>query len=232
MPPPKKPTRPNLTLVRNPPDAANTSSATRRELDAFKPLELYPCGKWNPKESGWLDPGEPTPEWLLPIVAQGPRPVFEMESVRPRLRPGDIDSDMVFAALELVHRGKTSAARTKLEDALAVDHRCLDAHAHLGMLDFDRKPKQAREHYERGLAIGDASVGRDFDGVLFWGLHGNRPYLRCLHGVALCAWRLRDFRAALIAFERLLWLNPDDNQGARFGLAEAREGRKWTRDHG
>jgi hypothetical protein len=45
MPPPKKPTRPNLTLVRNPPNDSGAPSRARRELDAFKPLDLAHRGR-------------------------------------------------------------------------------------------------------------------------------------------------------------------------------------------
>ena len=110
---------------------------------------------------------------------------------------------------------------------LARDLRCLDAHAHLGNLVFDRSPTEAQRHYEIGLSIGALSLGKKFDGVLAWGLVDNRPCLRCLHGVGLRAWRLRDLPAAAAGFRRLLWLNPSDNQGARFNLAAVEAGKTW-----
>ena len=58
----------------------------------------------------------------------------------------------------------------------------------------------------------------------------NRPYLRCLHGYGLCLWRLGYFDEAEEMFERMLWLNPVDNQGARFLIAEVREKRPWRPD--
>lgn len=73
-----------------------------------------------------------------------------------------------------------------------------------------------------GAAIGRLSLGPKFDGVLLWGYLGNRPYLRCLHGAGLCLWRLGFFKEAKDVYERMLWLNPSDNQGARFILPEVR----------
>jgi hypothetical protein len=44
----------------------------------------------------------------------------------------------------------------------------------------------------------------------------NRPFLRCMHGFGLCRGRLRRFEEAGNIFNRMLWLNPSDNQGVRF----------------
>ena len=55
----------------------------------------------------------------------------------------------------------------------------------------------------------------------------NRPYLRCMHGYGLCLWRLRRFEEAERVFERMLWLNPSDNQGARFLIDQARAKIAW-----
>jgi tetratricopeptide (TPR) repeat protein len=55
----------------------------------------------------------------------------------------------------------------------------------------------------------------------------NRPYLRCLHGYGLCLWRLNRFDEAAAVFTRMLWMNPSDNQGARFNLNEVRAGTPW-----
>ena len=56
----------------------------------------------------------------------------------------------------------------------------------------------------------------------------NRPYLRCLHGYALCLWRIGGFEDAMEVIEELLWINPSDNQGARYHLAQLRAGVPWT----
>ena len=75
--------------------------------------------------------------------------------------------------------------------------------------------------------IGNLSLGPDFSAVLPWGLISNRPYLRCLHGYGLCLWRLKRFDEAIAVFSRMLWMNPSDNQGARFNLADLQAGRTW-----
>lgn len=57
-----------------------------------------------------------------------------------------------------------------------------------------------------------------------------REDLCCLHGYGLCLWRLGYFDEAEEMFERMLWLNPVDNQGVRFLIAEVREKRPWRPD--
>jgi len=68
----------------------------------------------------------------------------------------------------------------------------------------------------------------DFNDLLLWGHLNNRPFLRALKGFALCLWRQGEFDQARRSIERLLALNPPDNQGARFLLGDIGEGIPWT----
>jgi hypothetical protein len=112
-------------------------------------------------------------------------------------------------------------------DLCQADLRCLDAHAHLGNLAFDAWPKIAVRHYEVGFRIGELSLGDGFDRVLPWGWIDNRPFLRCMHGFGLCLWRLDRFEEATCIFDRMLWLNPSDNQGVRFLTDDVRAKVAW-----
>jgi len=51
--------------------------------------------------------------------------------------------------------------------------------------------------------------------------------LRCLHGYGLCLWRLGKVAEAKRVFERILSLNPKDNQGIRDCWQDIREKRSW-----
>jgi hypothetical protein len=130
-------------------------------------------------------------------------------------------------AAELAQAGDVEAARELLMEVLCVDLRCIDAHAHLGNLLFDRWPKDAIEHYDIGVKLGELSLGPTFDGLLPWGMLYNRPFLRCLKGFGLCLWRLGRTAEAHLVFERILALNPSDNQGIRFCWFNLRQGRTW-----
>jgi hypothetical protein len=45
------------------------------------PLRLEDEGIWSPDAQYWGEEGQPIDEWAKPIVARGPRPMFEMEQV-------------------------------------------------------------------------------------------------------------------------------------------------------
>jgi|CXWL01.1.fsa_nt_gi hypothetical protein len=201
----------------------------RSDVEALglEPLALHEQGEWDPLTEYWGEEGEPVAEWAKPIIARGKRPMFEMEQVLPGADPQDFDADPFVEASELNAGGDRASARDVLMNLLARDLRCLDAHAHLGNFEFDHRPAQALRHYDVGLSIGTFSLGKTFDGVLPWGLIDNRPFLRCLLGAALCWWRLGKTREAAGLFRRMLWLNPNDNQGARFNLVAIEAGRTW-----
>ncbi len=73
-------------------------------------------------------------------------------------------------AAELHRAGYHRDAARLLEGLLAIDIRCIDAWAHLGLIAFDtRGPGPARELYETGVAIAERSLPDGFDAVLPWG---------------------------------------------------------------
>lgn len=191
------------------------------------PLRLVDQGlDWDPAQ-GWMgDLADELPECLVPVIAAGPRRAYEFEQVVP----GDddpYDDGPILRALDAAHRGDRPGARRMLKALLAADVRCLDAHAHLGAMAFEFSAKRALPFFAEGVAIGELSIWEGFDGVLPWGLIDNRPFLRSLHGLGLCLWRLEDFEAALQVFDALLWLNPVDDQGARDLIALVRAGHPW-----
>jgi hypothetical protein len=169
------------------------------------PLRLEENGMWDPEEQYWGEEGDPIQDWEKPIIARGPRPEFEMEQVLPGGDPDDPFSDPITEANDLKEAGNHLTAEKILMALCEADLRCLDAHAHLGNLVF----------------------GDGFDGVLLWGHINNRPFLRCLHGYGLCLWRMGRFNEAGRVFERMLWLNPPDNQGVRFLIEEVRARKMW-----
>ena len=225
-----KPSRPSRRAGRDT-LAANVESV-RLDIAALGlvPLKLEQRGIWNPQEHYWGDEGEPIEKWAKRIIAWGPRPEFEMEQVLPCADPEDPMDDPITESVDRKESGDRSGARTILMNLCRADLRCLDAHAHLGNLEFDRLPAKAIRHYEAGVRVGELSLGSTFEGLLPWAWIDNRPFLRCLHGYGLCLWRLRKFKQAADVFERMLWLNPSDNQGARFMVDQARARMQWRPD--
>ena len=191
------------------------------------PLRLENMGIWDPKEHYWGEKNDPIEEWAKPIIAWGPRPEFEMEQVLPGADAEDPFSDPITDATDLHDAGDVRGARKILMGLCESDLRCLDAHAHLGNFCFDRRPQEAIRSYEVGLRIGELSLGEEFEGVLPWGYIDNRPFLRCMQGFGLCLWRLGRFEEAGRVFDRMLWLNPSDNQGVRFLIGEVQARKVW-----
>jgi hypothetical protein len=196
------------------------------------PLRLQDMGIWDPKQHYWGEEGEPIEEWAKPIIAWGPRPEFEMEQVLPGADPEDPFSDPITEATDLMDAGDGAGAKKILMGLSEADLRCLDAQAHLGNLVFDNMPEFAIRHYAAGLRIGELSLKDDFDGLLPWGHIDNRPFLRCMHGYGLCLWRLGRLEEAGGVFDRMLWLNPSDNQGARFLIQPIKAGMTWEQGRG
>ena len=205
--------------------------STRLDVSALRlvPLKLEDRGIWDPREEYWGEPGEPIDDWAKPIIARGPRPEFEMEQVLPGMDPDDLDSDPITESNDLRDAGDARDAYTILMELCEADIRCLDAHAHLGNFVFDR-PAEAIRHYDAGVRIGELSLGHSFGGLLPWGHIDNRPFLRCMHGYGLCCWRLGRFEDAETVFDRMLWLNPSDNQGVRGLMGPVRQRLNWEED--
>jgi len=65
--------------------------ATRIDVKALNlvPLALCGMGIWDPEEAYWGEEDDPIEEWAKPIIAWGPRPLFEMEQVLPGENPQD-----------------------------------------------------------------------------------------------------------------------------------------------
>lgn len=203
--------------------------STRLDVEALDlmPLGLESRGMWDPKEQYWGEEDEPIEEWAKPIIGYGPRPMFEMERVLPAENTGDLFDDPIVRSNELYHAGERAEAEKILMELCQADLRCIDAHSHLGNLVFDHSPREAIRHYEVGLRIGELSLGKDFADVLQWMHIDNRPFLRCMHGYGLCLWRLGRFDEAERVFDRMLWLNPSDNQGVRFLIDDVKDRTAW-----
>jgi hypothetical protein len=192
------------------------------------PLHLHERGLWDARKHYWGDEDQPDEDWAKPIIARGSRPMFEMEQVLPGEDPDDPFDDPITKSVDLRDAGDIEGSYKILSDLCEADLRCLDAHAHLGNFLFDHRPKDAIRHYEVGLRIGELSLPQGFEGLLPWACIDNRPFLRCLVNYGLGLWRLGRRDEAERTFERALWLNPTDNQGARFLLARVKAGIPWS----
>ncbi len=196
------------------------------------PLTLTAVGEWDPARAYWGEEGEPREDWAEAIIARGRRQMFEMEQVLPGRDLEEPFTDPICESIDLREAGDLAGAEEILAGLLEIEMRCLDAHAHLGHLDFPFRPHWALLHYEVGVRIAELSLVEGFEGLLPWPVIENRPFLRCLHGFGLCLWRLERWEDAEQVFERLLWLDPADHMGIRFLLPDVRAREAWTEGEG
>lgn len=203
----------------------------------LKPLHLYDTQEvWDPENIEWVQDmklkrgsRESQDKWLKPVIAYGPRQMYTIENVIPGEKPGVL-SNPLNDAEEWMDGGNYRKAYDILMKILESDLRCLDAHNDLAYLAFDKTPELALKHYEVGVRIGELSLNEGFNGVLWWYSLDNRPFLRCMHGYGLCLWRLKRLKESEDVFNRMLWLNPSDNQGVRYLMDDVKHGRAWKAD--
>jgi hypothetical protein len=182
---------------------------------------------WIAGDEYWGEPGGVVPVPLVEVIAGGARRGYEFE----QLLPGGDDPDardVIEEALALRDGGQHERAEAVLRGVAEWDLRCLDAHAHLGLLAFAAGDVEAAfAHYAAGVWVAEQSLPEDFDGVLSWGWVDNRPFLRCLHGLMISAWRLGELEQGETLCWALLWLNPGDHLGASDLLAKLIAGEPW-----
>lgn len=216
-------------------DAYASGTVDGARIDIAK-LELEPLplheGELTELRRGYEPYRRPDPyAGLWRRLTAKPRASYVLDPIAWGAFPGaDLEDLPVCDAAELREAGDEEGARELLMGVLHRDLRCIDAHAGLGNIEFERRPQDAMVHFEIGMRITELSLPPGFDGVLLWGSIYNRPYLRCLHGYGLCLWRLGRYMEAQQTFERILSLNPNDNQGVRACWDDVRTGRAWEAD--
>ncbi|MDQ6603371.1 MAG: hypothetical protein M3Z19_11670 [Chloroflexota bacterium] len=139
-----------------------------------------------------------------------------LPAVAPRT-PLEAAQELVYQALEASGPRRVRLAR----EALARSPDCADAYVLLAEATSD--PQQARRLYEEGMeaglrALGPASFAEDVGH--FWGIVETRGYMRACQGLAAVLWALGEQEAAIGHAREMLRLNPGDNQGVRYPLAE------------
>lgn len=106
--------------------------------------------------------------------------------------------------------------------ALELSEDCADAYVILAENDAKDR-KQALELFRKGMEAGQRaldpemfrrSVGR------FWEVMETRPYMRARLGLAECLWEIGKKDEAVGHLRDLMRLNPSDNQGVRYILAQ------------
>lgn len=125
--------------------------------------------------------------------------------------------DLAFAAME----ARTNAeARRLAKKALKLDPDCVDALVTLNDLDT-HTTKDFIAGLEKAIAAGERSLGAKFireNEGMFWQLIETRPYMRALAQLGAQMASAGMSMDAIRVCERMLELNPNDNQGVRDSL--------------
>ena len=83
--------------------------------------------------------------------------------------------------------------------------------------------EEALEFYRKGVQAGEQALGpkgfKEYAGH-FWGFLETRPYMRARAGLAATLNLLGEVHSAISHYQDMLRLNPNDNQGIRYVLAE------------
>ena len=136
------------------------------------------------------------------------------------VEPSELDQvyDDFDIACELIEQGSISQAEKLFRDVIHKAPLHIDAIHHLAIiLDGTGKSEEARQLWNEGVEIGRSAFSKKFESGdhLDWGWLENRPFLRCLDGLAIRTLEDGDIDKAKSMFEELLSFNPNDNQGVR-----------------
>jgi ActR/RegA family two-component response regulator len=111
--------------------------------------------------------------------------------------------------------------RTMAEHALESSPDCVDAYVILAEGERDRAA--AASLLEKAVEVGEQLLGSKFLAKYegdYWAECEARPYLRARVALARCLWDAGQGESALDHYREVLRLNPPDNLGVRYALAE------------
>ena len=134
----------------------------------------------------------------------------------PKLRKAQ---DIMYQAFEETNPAKRISLAHK---ALKTSDKCADAFVLLAEEQADTVAR-ALEYYQKGVDAGERALGNDYFKEAvghFWGIMETRPYMRARAGLAECLIKLNQVDGAVEHYRDMLRLNPNDNQGLRYIVAE------------
>jgi tetratricopeptide (TPR) repeat protein len=147
--------------------------------------------------------------------------------------------DTLDRGLDLLEHGDEEEAGRYFFKSIEIDPTYADGYNHLANIVWRKGDwKQAEGLYRKALGCAEPEA-KDIPEGGFWGILESRPYMRALHGLGLTLWRQGRLEDAISIFERMLKLNPNDNQGVRYlmgpihhQMGNLEEANKWYEQNG
>jgi tetratricopeptide (TPR) repeat protein len=144
--------------------------------------------------------------------------------ISPKQNPSSPELARLKKAQDLIYDAWESSGKRRVElarRALEISRDCADAYALLAE-ETARSLEEGKQLYEMGVKAGERALGpKAFKEDLghFWGILETRPYMRARAGLAQSLWLLGERQQAIEHYREMLRLNPGDNQGIRYILA-------------
>lgn len=157
-----------------------------------------------------FDTFEEANAFLQNMLTSGDTPKAEPQT------PLEQAQQVVYDALRAQGKQREKLAR----QAISISSDCADAYVLLA--EASKDIAQARSYYEQAVQAGERALGEEVfreDVGEFWGMLETRPYMRARLGLAEVLWEMDERQEAIAHAKELLRLNPDDNQGVRYILA-------------
>jgi tetratricopeptide (TPR) repeat protein len=139
----------------------------------------------------------------------------------------DKDHDVMDKFYDIMDEGLSGKKLiTEMKKLIAIDEDFYDPYLVIAeMLFYDGKNQDAqallKDAYERAVKRITDSQGR-WPKIMQWGFLENRHIMRALGAYANECWSQKDIATALDIYRRLLRVNPNDNQGARYNILAIR----------
>lgn len=157
--------------------------------------------------------------------------MFSSPNMKSALPPQEIDH-LFSAGWAALQSGALSEAEEAFLGVLATDPNHADALNGLGTVAFhEKRLDEAEAMHEKACKIALKFYKGKMPSHVEWETPHDRTLLRALHGAALVAYRRGDTKEAEKRLQDVVALNPKDNTGARFLLADIKKGRKtWDQN--
>jgi tetratricopeptide (TPR) repeat protein len=146
-----------------------------------------------------------------------------MASEGPEDELGEARAQALELAFDATEASSKTEARKLAHKALRLDADCVDALVLLADLEA-HSPQEKIALLQKAVAAGERTLGEEFiqeNRGHFWLHLDTRPYMRALAQLAYLFTAEQQMPEAIVVYEKMLELNPNDNQGVREPLLGA-----------